>query len=204
MISFGFGLTDNNNREYNKHKELIIMKVIKDKKIAREFDEKIYKIVNPIYITSERFWDGGISLEASLQEKAEFYELAAKMSGVVKELLYLLNENVYIGKTYCEHYKLYAEWKDLRKFELFREIYKRIKNRYTYQLTLPEDEGLLDMIVEANFKYYSYITLFLPKSNIIIQPTCHSEVIIYAFDVKKIAEKLEKMSQQYPGIIIKI
>ena len=52
-----------------------------------EFNKNIY-LESPIYITNNKFWDGGISTDSSLEEKSEFYCMAAKMSCIIQDITY--------------------------------------------------------------------------------------------------------------------
>ena len=68
-----------------------------------------------------------------------------------------------------------------------------------------DDSNLIDLVVESNFNYFSNISLFLPKINIVIQPTCHTEIIIYSQGEKeKIFSNLNKIVSKYPEVQIKI
>jgi len=178
------------------------MKLLK-RKDAQTFDEKIYKIPNPLFITSEKFWDGGISSENSMNDKAEFYALAVKMSECVKKLIFSLDEKIYVGEHYCENKKLYAHWRDLKKIELFRTVSEKIKKKKCYEISLPEDENIIDMIIESNFRYLTHVSLYLPKNNIVIQPTCHTEIIIYTFNNEKVADILAPIVSDYEDIVVK-
>ena len=155
------------------------MDVIKDKEKSIEFDEQIYQI-SPMYITSDKYWDGGIRTNSTLKDKAEFYAIATKMSDIIKDIIHKLNEDIFVGKRFCEYGEIYARWSDLKGYELFREICEIIRKNKIYKLTLPEDNDIIDMIVESNFRYFTYISLYLPTSKIIIQPSCHTEILVYS------------------------
>lgn len=177
---------------------------ITDKKILEsKFNKKIYEIKPPIFITSDDFWDGGIDSSFSLQEKAQFYSLSATMSNVLKQFISILNEDIYIGDFLCENRKMYAEWSDLKKMELFRIVSKIFKKDQCYRLSLSEDSKIIDLMIESNFKYYTYFSLFLPVSNIIVQPTCHTELIVYSEKTEYVKGILEKIVESYNNINIK-
>ena len=67
-----------------------------------------------------------------------------------------------------------------------------IKNRY-YKLVLPDDAWIIDLIVEANFKYLSHISLYLPNVRLILQPTCHTEILMYATNSCEIIDAVESI-----------
>ena len=173
--------------------------------IANRFNHNIYNIGSPYFITSDLYWDGGINNSCSLQEKSEFYSLANIMSNILKEILICFNEDFYIAEFLCENHKMYEKWSDRKNFEIFKKISKIFKTKKFYQLTLLDDSNLIDLVVESNFKYFSNISLFLPNVNIVIQPTCHTEIIIYSQGEKeKIFSNLNKIVSKYPEVQIKI
>ncbi len=174
------------------------------KTIANKFNHNIYNISSPHFITSDLYWDGGINSSYSLQEKSKFYSVASSMSNIIKEVLYTFNEKIYIADFLCENHKMYEKWSDRKKFEIFKEIYKIFKNRRCYQLTISDDSNLIDLIIESNFKYFSNISLFLPNINMMIQPTCHTEIVIYSQTEKEnIFTILNTIVSKYSGIQLK-
>lgn len=172
------------------------MQLVKDKEILRRFDAQLYE-TSPLFITSDMFWDGGIRTDSSLREKAEFYALAEKMSAVVQDFILLQKEDVFMGQPFCEDGKLYAHWSDLKQQTLFREISAIIKKNKCYQLSLPEDKNVVDLIVESNFRYFTYVSLYLPASNIILQPTCHTEIVVYSQHNQEIKKTLQGIVEKY-------
>ncbi len=181
------------------------MKEIRNKKPLK-FDSKMYSF-SPVFITSKLYWDGGIQTDSSLAEKAKFYYLSAKMSNVICDLITLVDERAYIGSSLCEYEKIYASWSDLKMYEIFREISGTIRDKRLYELVLPEDCGIVDLIVESNFRYLSHISFYLPKADVILLPTCHTEILVYAKDINKIRELvipiLEKHSSDGFQIFLK-
>lgn len=163
---------------------------------AFQFCEEIYR-KDPIFITCDKFWDGGIKTDSSLEEKSEFYCLSSKMSCIIQDIITILDERVFIGKSLCENGELYARWSDLKKYELFQEISDRIHRKKHYEILMPEDADIVDLIVESNFRYFSYIALYLSKSDMIVLPTCHTEVLIYTKFPDKIMEILNIIVEKY-------
>lgn len=175
-----------------------------DKKIPKDkFNKAIYNSTSYLFVTSDDFWDGGIDSGASLKEKSKFYSLAFTMSNVLKELVTTLNEEIYVGDILCENEKMYADWSDLKKTELYRIVSKVFKRNQCYRLSVAEDSALIDLMIESNFKYYTYFSFFLPRSNIIIQPTNHTELIIYSENLQDVYHTLENIVKPYDNINIK-
>ena len=176
------------------------MQVIKDKRLLSQFNKELYHI-QPKFITCDKFWDGGIRIDSPLCEKANFYSVAEMMSQTVKELVLSLDEKPLVGQAFCEYERMFAEWSDLEYYELFREISQTFKKDKCYRLVLPGDNDAIDLIIESNFRYFSYISLYLPKSKIILQPSCHTEILIYAESDEHFGGLLEAIIRKYNGII---
>lgn len=180
------------------------MRTINKKDLQEEFEFFNSEIYNsePIFITSEKFWDGGITISSSLSEKAEFYSLANKMSSIVKELF--AKEKIYIADFLCENSTMYFKWRNRKSHGIFRLMNKNLKKGKCYELTVEEDANLIDLIIESNFRYFSNISFFLPNLNIVLQPTCHTEIIVYSLDqTEKAFNILKQISLKYPDIEIK-
>ena len=78
------------------------MRTINKKDLQAEFQFFNTEIYNskPIYITSEKYFEGGVYIGAPFKEKIEFYLLANKMSGILKELF--AKEKIYIANNSFE------------------------------------------------------------------------------------------------------
>ena len=179
------------------------MEIIKKAEAMRQFDKKLYQ-AQPIFITTPQYWDGGIQSDSPLSDKAAFYAVTEKMSAIIKEVVQMLDEKPLIGMGLCEHQQMHAHWSDLESHALFRAVASAIrKNRY-YRLSLPEDGDVVDLIVESNFRYFTHISLFLPKANLIIQPTCHTEVLAYTDADNAVLETLKQIARKHSGEDCKI
>ncbi len=172
------------------------MQVIKAKQAVILFDEQLYQ-TSPLFITSDEYWDGGISADSTLKEKVKFYSLAERMSNIVKEIVLSLGETPIIGKPFCEFGKVYEHWSNLGDYELFREISRTIKETKCYRLSFPEDNNIIDLIIESNFRYFTNVSLYLPLANIIIRPSCHTEVLVYSRNSKEILPTLQAVVDKW-------
>ena len=179
------------------------MQITDKESLKCKFNKNIYEIGTPVFITSDDFWDGGIDLRASLEEKAKFYSLAATMSAILKDFISILNEDAFIADFLCENERMYAGWSDLKRIELFRIIAETFKKNKCYKLSFPEDSKVIDLIMESNFKYYSFFSLFFPKAKIMVQPTCHTELIIYSENAEYVKDTFKKIIEPYDNIKIK-
>jgi len=130
-------------------------------------------------------------MQIALLRKNEFYCLAERMSRIIKDIITEFDEHVLVDKVFCENEKMFADWVDLSKYELFREVSELFKSKQYYEISLPEDDKIIDLIVESNFRYFTYISLYLPKTKLIILPTCHTEILVYSDCSDKIVEVLE-------------
>ena len=176
------------------------MQIIKDKRLFSSFKQELYQ-TKPLLITCDQFWDGGIKTDSSLSEKASFYTIAEMMSQILKEFIQALGEKPLIGQAFCEYERMFADWSDMESYEIYRDISQTFKRNRCYQLTLPEDNDTIDLIIEANFRYFSYISLYLPNSQIILQPSCHTEILVYAENSEGFLGALEAIISKYSGII---
>ena len=150
------------------------------------------------------FWDGGINTDSSLKEKVKFYSISERMSCIIKDIIIGLGEKAFVGKELCENKKLFAEWSDLEKYELFQEISELLKPKQYYEISLPQDEGIIDLIVESNFRYFTHIAMYLPETKLIVLPTCHTELLIYSFCPDKIVGFLDEIITKYSSDKYKI
>ena len=176
------------------------MKIIKNKRLFSQFKQEIYHS-NPLFITSDQFWDGGIKSGSPLSEKAAFYSIAEMMSRMIKEFIQALGENPLAGQAFCEYERMFADWSDSENFEIYRQVSQTFKDNRCYQLTLPGDNDIIDLIIESNFRYFSYVSLYLPKSGIILQPSCHTEILVYADSDAHFRSTLEDIISKYNGTI---
>lgn len=111
------------------------MKPVSKKEIEIKFNKQIYQTDSPIIISSDTYWDGGIDSSLSLKEKSDFYNLAENMSSILKQFVLSLKEEIYVADFLCENNKMYAEWSNLKRIELFQIISKAFKKGKCYNLT---------------------------------------------------------------------
>ena len=86
------------------------MEIIKNINKLFLFNRDIY-LESPMFITCDKYWDGGIKTDSSLKEKSDFYLLSAKMSNIIKDIMLTLDESVFIGESLCEYEDLYEKHK---------------------------------------------------------------------------------------------
>ena len=89
--------------------------------------------------------------------------------------------------------------------KLFSEnvLKEYINKKSCYEIILPDDNNIIDYIVENNFRYLSCIDLYLPKRKIILQPSCHTEVFIYSKEYELVVPKIKEILKDYPEINLK-
>ena len=179
------------------------MQIVKKDLLKDQFDPGIYTSDSPVVITSDEFWDGGFDITASLREKSKFYNLAESMTIALKKLMADLDEDFYVADFLCENETIYASWSDLKSFALFRAVSETFQKNKCYRLSLKEDSDLIDLMIESNFRYYTYFSFFLPASGIIVQPTCHTEIFIYSEKEQWIRERLAEIIEPNGALKIK-
>jgi len=160
------------------------MKLIRKDEIS--FNRDLFHVQELYYLSCSRYWDGGYDKDATLSEKAKFYSIASQYSEIIKDILISFSEPVIISSVCSENERLFEKWKDIDKHDSYNNLISCFHKKKSYMLDFPNDIEYIDYIVENNFRYLSCIDLFLQQSNIIIQPTCHTEVFIYSYDYSRI------------------
>ena len=151
-----------------------------------KFKRKIYKQKEIYYITYKKYWDGGFDNDASLSDKADFYRVANLFSDAIKKIVSALNDYIVIGNNFSQKECMFESW-----------------SNKSYALKCSEDDLIIDCIVENNFRYLACIDLYLPNSKVILQPTCHSELFIYAEDYNKILPVLKEVTDNSELVLSK-
>ncbi|MGN1131474.1 MAG: hypothetical protein ACI4RL_01110 [Ruminococcus sp.] len=165
--------------------------------------EHLYSLDDIYCITSETYWDGGFQTDATLKDKANFYHIAELFSRVIKEIIVTSGDKAFVGNVISEKSKIFEEWKDIKNYDSYNNLKNYISKKGCYEISLPADNNIIDYIVENNFCYLSCIDLYLPKSNIILQPSCHTEVFIYSDDYDLVLPKIKEILKEYPEINLK-
>ena len=163
-------------------------------------NKSLYNTDDFYFISCKNFWDGGFETSASLEEKYSFYKLANKFSNIIKEILIELKDDVIIGKTISEKSYIFEKWSDINRYDAFMNLTENINKHSHYLINIKNDGNIIDYIVENNFRYLTCIDLYLLNNKIIIQPTCHSEVIIYAENYTKIIPIVQNILKNYNDV----
>ncbi len=164
-----------------------------------KFDNLLYDIKTIYCITCDKFWDGGYITDVSLSEKAEFYNIANQFSSIIKSLINTLNDSIIISDKITEHGSMFEHWKNSNKYDCFNNLCNYIKKRNSYSLVLPDDNNIVDYIIENNFRYFTSIDFYLPKNKIILQPTCHTEIFIYSENYEPLIPIIKNILKNYSG-----
>ena len=62
---------------------------------------------------------------------------------------------------------------------------------------MPKDSNIIDLIVESNFRYFSNIALYFPETDMILLPTCHTEIIVYTSRLNDVITIIETVIERY-------
>ena len=169
-----------------------------------KFKRKIYKQKKEIYyITYKKYWDGGFDNDASLSDKADFYRVANLFSDAIKKIVSALNDYIVIGNKFSQKECLFESWTDKKSYDCYNNLKSYIKKNKSYALKCSEDDLIIDCIVENNFRYLACIDLYLPSSKVILKPTCHSELFIYAENYNKILPVLKEVTDNSELVLSK-
>ena len=77
------------------------------------------------------------------------------------------------------------------------EVYCKYIWGWKSKISLPKDSKIVDLIVESNFRYFSNIALYFPKTDMILVPTCHTEIIVYTPSSKDVITMIETVIERY-------
>ena len=168
-----------------------------------DFNKNLFDINNIFYISCEKYWDGGYEPSAALNEKADFYRIANQFANIIKEIVSATDDTLIIGSEISEKGCLFESWKDLKNYDAYNNLYGLINKKCSYMLNLPDDSNIVDYIVENNFRYFSCIDFYLPKSKAVLQPTCHTELFIYSKNYDLLLPIVKNILQDYQGFYLK-
>ena len=90
-----------------------------------------------------------------MSEKAEFYNIANQFSSIIKSLIGTLNDSIIISDKITEHGSMFEHWKNSNEYDCFNNLCNYIKKRNSYSLVLPDDNNIVDFIIENILKNYS-------------------------------------------------
>ncbi len=167
------------------------------------FDRSIFDSYHYFIITNKKFWDGGFDKSAPLEEKADFYSIAKQFSDIVKQLVIALEDMVLTGSHFSEQNKIFEFWKDRDSYDCFYNVSQLFKKNKQYKLELPDDNEYIDFIIENNFRYFTCFDLYLPNNKLVLQPTCHTEIIVYTYEHEMVKKIAQKIIEKYEGFSIK-
>ena len=170
---------------------------------GNSFVEHLYSLTDIYCITGEIYWDGGFQTDATLKDKANFYHIAEQFSKVIKEIITTLGDKAIVGKEISEKPYIFEEWKDIKNYDSYNNLKEYINKKSCYEIILPDDNNIIDYIVEKNFRYFTCIDLYLPKIKIILQPSCHTEVFIYSKEYELVVPEIKEILKDYPEINLK-
>lgn len=171
----------------------------KDKSVV----ENLYKLDNIYYLTSSIYWDGGYQTDATLMDKEKFYHFADLFSSAIKDIIVNFDDKAIVGKEISEKPYIFEEWKDIKNYDSYNNLKEYINKKSCYEIILPDDNNIIDYIVENNFRYFTCVDLYLPKRKIILQPSCHTEVFIYSKEYELVVPKIKEILKDYPEINLK-
>lgn len=169
-----------------------------NKKI-KDVVHQLYDIKDVYVITSESYWDGGYPIDATLSDKQEFYKYANNFSEIIRKIISTFGDKAFIGKNFSERLSLIAKWKDIKCYDSYNNLLYFFNKKYNYVLN-SNDHDVIDFIVENDFRYFSFIDFYLPKFDFILQPTCHTEIIIYSNNYEKIIPTISEIVSDYKEI----
>ena len=77
----------------------------------------------------------------------------------------------------------------MKCYDSYNNLNEQFNKKSNYEIN--HNDEIIDYIIENNFRYFSFIDFYLPKYNMILQATCHTEIFIYSDNYKEIIFKIE-------------
>lgn len=153
--------------------------------------QKINK--NPyIVVFHESDIEGGEFNSFSFLDKKLFFIIAHELKTLMFELFNQFDEQyIWIGPYDAE--SNYCSWKDIKKYRIVKEIKKEIKSHNFKFIELNSSNILIEKIIEANLKYLTEISFFLPKNEIFIKVSHHSGFGVYSKNITSLYETLTNL-----------
>ncbi len=151
---------------------------------STNWEEKSIYGLSHFIISNPKSIEGGFSQLCTLKEKEAFYHLANQCI----DIIYAFAKS--IGETICcvgpfHEFDNYEKWSDLDNFDAFNALKMQINKGQYLVVDLLEEETLLNLIVENNFRYFSKISILFPKANVMIEPTHNDEILVVAQNYEK-------------------
>lgn len=136
------------------------------------------------FISNDKWWDGGFESSCSVEEKRNFYEIANQALAIIINFAKDSDEtNCCIGPFHTSYN--FRDWKNLKDFDSYNALKSLINDRQYLIVDTFEDFNLLSLVVENNFRYFSEVGIYFKKSNVLIEPTHNSEILVFSDDCEK-------------------
>lgn len=161
------------------------------KLLLNDHQQEFHKInKNPyIVVFHESEIECGKFNSFSFLDKKLFFTIAHEIKSLIFALIKHYDEQyIWIGPYDTE--SNYCSWKDINNYMLVKELKKELKS-HKFKMIVPNYNSIfIEKIIEANLRYLTEITFFLPKSKSLIKVSHHSGFGIYCKDIAAIYEIL--------------
>ena len=149
-------------------------------------------IVPYLFISNDVWYDDGFDTFCLPETKADFYNMVQQVLDIIMNFADKFGENnCYIGPFH--NVNSYEHWANKEQFDCFNELKKHIKNDDYLSVDIAENKELIGLIIENNFRYLSQISMCFPKTQILVRPTHHTEVIVYSREIDKFKDTMAEI-----------
>jgi hypothetical protein len=128
------------------------------------------------------------------KEKDTFEEEINTLLTIVEKIFGIISEDSCIIRKYAWRWIIHKNI----SLELYSELDNSfISNRFKGGILIKKNDDLVKMFNKSAFKNNSFIQFIFVKSEIIISPTDHMDILIQARNIKNIEEKIKKITKEF-------
>jgi hypothetical protein len=136
-----------------------------------------------------RYEENGLLKKAGLFEEEVniLLTIVEKLFGIINEDLCIIRKN---------------NWRWILHKNISLELYSELDNNSIYNrfkggILVKKNDYLIKMFNESAFKNNSFIQFIFVKSEIIISPTDHMDILIHARNIENIEDKINKIIMEF-------
>ncbi|MGN0468447.1 MAG: hypothetical protein ACI4GY_06970 [Acutalibacteraceae bacterium] len=143
-------------------------------------------------VYTENVMVDGFEKLCCVEDKIVFYSFVKQVRDFI---LCVAKENgdgiIGIGPYFNDHN--YNDWSNMNQFDSFISLSSTIKNNEYALLNIEDDTNIIDLIIENNFRYLSYVNILLKNANMLVFPTHNMELIVFSNDISNAKNKWSKI-----------
>lgn len=145
-----------------------------------------------ISIINDIWWDGGFDSFCLPKEKENFYRITQQALEIILDYAHTLGESMCCVGPF-HRFDNYEHWVNKEEYDCFNELKSHIEKDEYLLIDFESNKELLGIILENNFRYLSKISIYFPKTDILLEPGNHTEIFVYAKNLNVLKEDLYKV-----------